>query len=580
MIERTYTTTQIQCTPLEKHTSYAKVEGDRLTIHASTQVPYHLRRIVSTLLGLPENKVRVIKERVGGGYGSKQDITIEDLVAFCAWKTGRPVFQQYTREEEFVANSSRKPMRITVKLGAKRDGTFTAMYMNVESNQGAYGAHALTVPMNGVSKSLPLFLCENAAFDVTAYYSNRPPTGAYQGYGAPKANYALQMAVKELAVELGIDHYDLVEKNRVTEGAMLEILKILGEGREGAAAPAVTCGLGPALKQGFEMIEWGKTETSADPNVRIGKGFATIQQGSGLPGLDHATATVKMLGDGSFLVQSGGADLGTGLDLVSAKMTAEVLRCDMEQVTVQSGDTDMAPFDTGAYASSGTYFSGGAARNAALKLAGKMKKEAAAVLGETPEDIELVSPGIARGKTGELTYRKLAWHTQGGEGSGQIIASASFTTDKFSFPYGAHFVQVSVNIRTGKVTVDKFFALEDCGTPINPEYVLGQIYGAVVKSIGHAMYEEMIFDGDGRCLNPDLRSYGVPMIGDIPHEFEAVLIDTNDPFGPFGAKSVSEISVNGAAPAIANAIHDAVGIWLRDWPFSPERVLRALGKIE
>jgi putative selenate reductase molybdopterin-binding subunit len=254
--------------------------------------------------------VRVIKERVGGGYGSKQDITIEDLVAFCAWKTGRSVFQQYTREEEFVANSSRKPMRITVKLGAKKDGTFTAMYMNVESNQGAYGAHALTVPMNGVSKSLPLFLCENAAFNVTAYYSNRPPTGAYQGYGAPKANYA--------------------------------------------AAPAVTCGLGPALEQGFQMLEWGKAETSADPDVRIGKGFATIQQGSGLPGLDHATATVKMLGDGSFLVQSGGADIGTGLDLVSAKMTAEVLRCDMEQITVQSGDTDMAPFDTGAYASSGT----------------------------------------------------------------------------------------------------------------------------------------------------------------------------------------------------------------------------------
>ncbi len=579
IIERTYTTTQIQCTPLEKHTCYAKPEGDRLVIHASTQVPYHVRRIVSTLLDLPENKVRVIKERVGGGYGSKQDINLEDLVAFCAWKTGRPVFQQYSREEEFIGNSTRKPMRVTVKLGAKKDGSFTAMYMKVESNQGAYGAHALTVPMNGVSKSLPLFLCDNAAFDVVAYYSNRPPTGAYQGYGAPKANYALQMAVKELAEELKMDHLDLVEKNRVTEGAMLEILKCLGEGREGAAAPAMSCGLGPALEQGAKMINWGVKENSDDPDVVIGKGFATIQQGSGLPGLDMANATVKMLGDGTFLVQSGGADLGTGLDLVSAKMAAEVLKCDMDLITVQSGDTDMAPFDTGAYASSGTYFSGGATRNAALKMAEKIKRESAAILEESPEDIELVAPGVAKGKKGELSYSKLAWHTQSGEGTGQIIASASFTTEYFSFPYGAHFAEVAVNTRTGKVTVTKFFALEDCGTPINPEYALGQVYGAVVKSIGHAIYEEMIFDEEGRCLNPDLRSYGVPMIGDIPEEFEAVLIETDDPYGPFGAKSISEISVNGAAPAIANAIYDAAGIWLRGWPFSPEKVLKALGKI-
>ncbi|MFP4301971.1 MAG: molybdopterin-dependent oxidoreductase Mo/Fe-S-binding subunit [Spirochaetaceae bacterium] len=581
VIERSYTTPQVQCTPLETHTTYAKVEGDRLIVHASTQVPYHVRRIVSTLLGLPENKVRVIKERVGGGYGSKQDIILEDLAAFCAYKTGRPVFQRYSREEEFIANSTRKPMRFTVKLGAKKDGTFTAMEMKVESNQGAYGAHALTVPMNGVSKSLPLFLCENVHFDVVAYYSNIPPTGAYQGYGAPKANFALQVAVKELAVELGMDYMDVIEKNRVTEGAMLEILKSLGEGREGVAAPAVSCGLGPALEQGRQLISWGKREEAAElgPDWAIGKGVATVQQGSGLPGLDHANATVKMLGDGTFLVQSGGADLGTGLDLVSAKMVSEILRIDMELITVQSGDTDMAPFDTGAYASSGTYFSGGAARNAANKMVEMIKKEAAALLDEDPEDLEIAWPGKVVGKQGELTYRKLAWHTQNGEGTGQIIASSSFTTDKFSFPYGAHFAQVAVNKQTGKVKVQKYFALQDAGVPINPEYALGQVYGGVVKSIGHALYEEMIFDDQGRCLTTDLRSYGVPMIGDIPEEFRAILIETDDPYGPFGAKSIAEISVNGAAPAIANAIHDAVGVWMRHWPFSPERILRAMGKV-
>jgi putative selenate reductase molybdopterin-binding subunit len=579
VLERTYETTQIQCTPLETHTCLARMEGERLVIHASTQVPYHVRRIVSTLLDLPENRVRVIKERVGGGYGSKQDILLEDLVAFAAYRTGREVFQRYTRHEEFTACSTRKPMRIRVKLGAKKDGTFTAMYMNVESNQGAYGAHSLTVPMNGVSKSLPLFLCDNAAFDVTAYYSNRPPTGAYQGYGAPKANYALQTAIRELADQLGIDHLELVEKNRVTEGAMLEILRCLGEGREGKPAPAASCGLGPALKQGAELIGWGRREESGDPDVKIGKGLATVQQGSGLPGLDMANATVKMLGDGTFLVQSGGADIGTGLDLVSAKMTAEVLKVDLDLVSVQSGDTDMAPFDTGAYASSGTYFSGGAARNAALKMKEMIISEAAKILGDREEDVEYLAGSKVRGPSGELSFHDIAWHSQSGEGRGQLVATASFTTGDFSFPYGAHFAQVAVNVRTGAVKVQKYYALQDAGMPINPEYALGQMYGGVVKSMGHAMYEEMQFDENGRCLTTDLRSYGVPMIGDIPDDFRAMLIRTDDPYGPFGAKSISEISVNGAAPAIANAIYDAVGVWMRSWPFSPEKILRALGQI-
>ena len=583
VIDRTYETTQIQCTPLEMHTTYVKPEGDRIVIHASTQVPYHLRRIVAGQLGIPENKVRVIKERVGGGYGSKQDILLDELAAWAAWTTARPVFHQYTRKEEFVSCSTRKPMRIRVQLGAKKDGRFTAMRMNVESNQGAYGAHALTVPMNGVSKSLPLFLCDNADFTVTSYYSNIPPTGAYQGYGAPKANYALQMAVKELARELGLDHADVIEKNRVRTGDMLEILKCLGEGREGAAAPVDSCGLDEALERGLKLIEWGKPEDSGDPDVKIGKGMVILQQGSGLPGLDQANCTIKMLGDGTFVVQSGGADLGTGLDTVAAKMAAEVLKVDITNVTVNSGDTDMAPFDTGAYASSGTYFSGGAARNAAEKMKMKMLMEAAAVLGCAPEDLELVYPGkIVDLRSGEdqLDFAKLAWHTQGGEGAGQIVASETFTTEKFSFPYGAHFAQVAVNVRTGKVKVQKYFALQDCGVPVNPELAKGQVFGGVLKSIGHALYEEMLFDENGVCLNPDLRSYGVPMIGDVPDDFRVELVETDDPHGPFGAKSIAEVSVNGAAPVLANAIHDACGIWLRKWPFSPENVLRALGEIE
>lgn len=579
ILDRTYQTTQIQCTPLELHNTYVKPEGDRITIHASTQVPYHLRRIVAGQLGIPENKIRVIKERVGGGYGSKQDILLDELAAWAVHVSARPVFYQYTRREEFISCSTRKPMRVRVKLGATKEGKFTAIQINVESNQGAYGAHTLTVPMNGVSKSLPLFPCDNARFTVTSYYSNIPPTGAYQGYGAPKVSYALQVAVKELAEELKIDHYEFVEKNRVRKGEVLEILRCLGEGREGKPEPVDSCGLGEALERGSGLIDWGKKEESGHPDIKIGKGLCIIQQGSGLPGLDQANCTVKMLGDGSFVVQSGGADLGNGLDTVSAKMVAEVLKADIANVTVQSGDTDAAPFDTGAYASSGTYFSGGAARNAAQLLSKMILKEAAAILGTSPNELRLEFPGKVVGETGELDYAKLAWHTQGGEGTGQLVATASFTTEKTSFPYGAHFAQVAVNIRTGRVRIQKYYALQDCGTPINPGYAKGQIYGGVLKSIGHAMYEKMLLDKDGRCLNTDLRSYGVPMIGDVPDDFRAELVEVNDPYGPFGAKSIAEISVNGAAPTLANAIHDACGIWLRKWPFTPENVLRALGKI-
>ena len=580
VIERTYEpASTIQCTPLEMHTVYTKMDGDRLIMHCSTQVPFHVRRITASVLGISENRIRVIKERVGGGYGSKQDILLEEVCAYATYKTGRAIFHQYSRKEEFESCSTRKGMKITVKLGAKKNGKLTSVYMDLKANEGPYGAHALTVPMNACSKSLPLFLCDNFKFDVHSYYTNTAPTGAYQGYGAPKGSYAMQMAAAEMAEELGMDPLDFLELNRVHEGSMLEILKCLGEGREGVAAPAESCGLGPALEKGAEMIEWGKKAESDDPDIRIGKGVVIIQQGSGLPGLDQSNATIKMLGDGTFMLLSGGADLGTGLDTVSVKMASEVLATDMSNVSILSGDTDNTPFDTGAYASSGTYFSGSASMLAARDLKGKIIKAAASILKEPEEDLAVEYPGKVVGKNGELTYKEIAWHTQGGEGIGQLIGEGHFTTDDASFPYGAHFAQVAVNIRTGAIKVQKYYALMDAGMPINPELAEGQVYGAVMKSIGHTLYEGLVYDAEGHALNTDLRGYGVPMIGDVPDDFKVELIKTDDPFGPYGAKSISEISVNGAAPVIANAIHDAVGVWMRKWPITPEAVLRALGKI-
>ncbi len=582
VIERTYQTTQIQCTPLEPHICYARIEGGRLVLNASTQVPFHVRRIVGWVCQIPENKIRVIKERVGGGYGSKQDVLVEDLVGYATWITGKPVFYRNTREEEFIANSTRHPMRVTVKMGAKKDGTITAVEMDVRANTGPYGNHCLTVPMNACSKTLPLLAVDNMKFQVITYYSNIAPTGAYQGYGAPKGSYALMTCMAELANEIGVDYYQMAMKNKVETGYMLEILRGLGEGREGNVVPVGSCGLEESLVRGAEMIEWGKKVEGESGEWKVGKGFAMIQQGSGLPGLDHGNAWAKLLTDGTFQIFSGGADIGTGLDTVTAKMISEAFFVPLDRVTVTSGDTDSCTFDTGAFASSGTYFAGGASFKAAEDLRRNLLSEAALQMEEEVDDLSLREPGeVYSTKTGKtLSYADLSHTALSGTGRGQVMGTGSFTTLHNSIPYGAHFAQVAVNTRTGEVKVQKFYALQDAGTPINPELALGQLYGAALKSIGHTLYENMILDGEGRCVNANFTGYGVPMISEVPEDFKSVLIDVNDEVGPYGAKSISEIATNGAAPAIAIAIFDAVGVWMRSWPFTPEKILRELGKIQ
>jgi len=588
VVERTYTTSRVQCTPLEPHVVYTRMDGDRLVIHASTQVPWHLRRIVARVLGISENRVRVIKERIGGGYGSKQDILLEEVCAFATLCTGRPVFHKYTREEEFIAATVRHPFRVKVKMGARRDGTITAIRMSLDADTGAYGNHCLTVPMNACSKSLPLFRCGNVAFEVSAWYTNHVPSGAYQGYGAPQGSFAVQLAAAEVAAGLHMDQLAFLEKNRVREGDVLEIMRSLGEGREGVAVKVGTCGLGEALAEGARTMGWEERPAGAPAtgggargpagDVRIGRGVAIIQQGSGLPGLDQACANVTLLADGSLLVRSGGADLGTGLDTVLAKLAAETLRCPLDRVAVISGDTDTTPFDKGAYASSGTFFSGNAALKAAEHLAAQVLDVAAGLLGEPREDLALEFPGRVVGKRGVVAYADIARHAQTGEGPGELTGRSSFTSHDFAIPYAAHFCEVAVNVRTGVIEIRRYRALHDSGTAINPELALGQVYGAVLKSIGHALYEEMVFDRAGRCLTTTLGDYGVPTIQELPRDVEAKLVATDDPYGPFGSKSIAEISVNGAAPAIAAAVHDATGAWIREWPITGEKILRTLGR--
>ena len=580
IVERTYQSSQIQHAPAETHICYGKWDGNRLVLYASTQVPYHTRRIVSWVTGLPQNRIHVIKTRVGGGYGSKQDILVEDLVGYATFITGRPVLYHQTRAEEFFATSTRHPMRCYVKMAGKKDGTLTGIYMDVRANTGPYGNHCLTVPMNSCSKTMPLFKCDNMKYNLIVYYTNSPCAGAYQGYGTPKGNYALMMAMCELADKLGIDYKEFCLKNHVETGYMLEILKGLGEGREGNVVPVGSCGLDECIRKGCDMLEWGKKEVSPDPDVKIGKGFAMIMQGSGLPGLDHGECFAKLEPEGSLIINSGGSDIGTGLDTISAKIAAEIIKLPMGRISVNSGDTDSCVFDTGAYASSGTYYSGGATLRACEDLREKMLTEAALQMEENKEDLELKEPGeIVSRKTGKvLSYYDLCHTATSGTGRGQMVGHGVFTTSCPGTPYGAHFAQVAVNTRTGELKVQKFFCVQDCGTPINPEMAQCQMYGAAMKSIGHTLYEGLKLDENGACINANFTDYGVPMITEAPDDFYADFVDITDEAGPFGAKSISEIACNGAAPAIGNAIHDAVGVWCDSWPMTPEKILKKLGK--
>ncbi|WP_241503940.1 molybdopterin-dependent oxidoreductase Mo/Fe-S-binding subunit [Pelagibaculum spongiae] len=584
ILERTYQSRQVQQLPPEQHLCYTYMDGDRLVCRAATQVPWHLRRKISKVLGIKQNKIHVKKERVGGGFGSKQDILVEEVCAFATYKTGRAVHFRHNREEEFIATSTRHVAEITVKMGAKKDGSITAFDVNFRFNTGPYGNHCLTVPCNAPAISLPLYPCDNVKFAVTTYYSNIVPTGAYQGYGGPKGNFAIQMIVAEMAYELGIDHLKMVEKTRVHEGQKLELLGKVGEGKAPTSVPtAHSCALGKILARGKQMIDWDSVKTDPKkPNIKIGRGVATMMQKSGIPDIDQANATAKLASDGTLIIHSGGADLGTGLDTVVQKLAAEVMQTELTDVHVVSGDTDHCLFDKGAYASSGTCFSGNAARLAAEDLRRQVLNVASGLMKQPVDNLDLEFPGkviCIDGSEKFLSLEQIAEYAECGTGPGQLHGKGSFITSEFAFPYGANFVEVGVDTDTGEVELRKFYALLDCGTPINPDQALGQIYGASMRAIGHTLFECIKYDEKGRVLNANFRDYGAPMIGDLPTDMRAELIPSDDPVGPYGAKSVSEVGVNAAAPAIASAIHDATGVWIRDWHMTPEKVLKALGKL-
>jgi putative selenate reductase molybdopterin-binding subunit len=622
VFEGTYRTSQQQHTNIEPHACITYWDEDgRLVVRTSTQVPFHVRRIIAPLVGLPVKQIRVVKPRIGGGFGNKQEMILEDLCAHLTIATGRPVRMMYTRQQEFTSSRSRHPQIMRYKIGVTEDMGVVATELYLIGDTGAYGTHGLTVQMVGGQKGLTLYNAPYSNFVCDVVYTNKPTPGAFRGYGAMQCFFGLEMLMSEIADKMGWDVVEFKRKNWIKLGDELLLAKALGEGREGFEQIIRSSGLEQCVQVGLEAMDWyGKRGNEAwrqgdkgtrrqgdrgtkgqgvseqpGSSVRRGIGMAVMLHGSGIAGLDMAAATIKMNDDGSFNLHMGATDLGTGSDTILAQMAAEVLGAPVEDVIVYSSDTDFTPFDKGAYASSTTYISGGAVHKAALKVAEQVKEHAARMLG-----LELGEQGAGSREQGAggrervrldevvlqdrgvwfpdgrmVTLAQVALSSLHQQDQHQIVASASHLSYECPPPFAAQFVEATVDTETGQVTVERVLMAVDAGRVINPITASGQVEGGIAQALGFAHCEEMVYDERGRLVNARLGPYHVYKSNEMP-KVEVIFVQTEEPSGPFGAKSVSEIPMDGIAPALADAIHDATGVWMREVPFTPERVWRAL----
>lgn len=427
VVEGEYVVPQVQQTPIENHIAITYWdEDDRLVVRTSTQVPYHVRRIIAPVVGLPPRRIRVIKPRIGGGFGVKQEVLIEDLCALLTLATDRPVRLEYTRAEEFTSSRSRHPQIIRMKTGVRRDGTIVANAMMLVANTGAYGTHALTVQSNTGSKTLPLYPCPNIRFEAQVVYTNLPPAGAFRGYGVPQGFFALESHIDEVARQLGMDALELRRKNWIKEGDPIMLARELGEGKEGYDQVIRSCGLPECLRLVEERVQWKeKRGQGGSGRFRRGVGVALAMHGTAIPGLDMAAASLKLNDDGSFNLLVGATDIGTGSDTVIAQIVAEVLDVRVEDIIVHSADTDFTPFDTGAYASSTTYISGGAAKKAAEQVRAQILEVAGHMLKVNPEQLAIRDRVIKEPGGRSVTVSQVALHSLHIENQRQIMATAS-----------------------------------------------------------------------------------------------------------------------------------------------------------
>jgi putative selenate reductase molybdopterin-binding subunit len=577
VFEREYRTPRQQHAMIEPHVVIAWLDADdRLVIRTSTQIPFHVRRQVAMILQIPVSRIHVIKPRIGGGFGGKQEMVIEDITAALALASRRPVKLEYTRHEEFFMARTRHPQILKLKMGVKRDGTMVAHHMRVLAATGAYGSHATTVQGNTGSKVLPLYRAPNLKFDCDIVYLNAPQAGAFRGYGCPQGFFAQESLVDEVAHELHMDPIAFRLKNAIRQGDVDELSAQLGEGKKGLPRNIRSCGLPDCLAKGAAAISW--KEKRAAPRgtgrLRRGVGVACSMQGSGIAGVDFAGAFLKLNEDGSFNLQVGATDLGTGSDTVLAQIAAETLGVSLDKIVVYSSDTDFTPFDVGAYASSTTIISGGAVKKAAEKARDQVCCFAAKLLEASPEDLtcrenRVFAPG---GKS--VTMSEVAMFAFYKEKTQLMEGASHFNTDSPP-PFCATFAEVEVDTETGQVRVEHLVTAVDLGVAINPMQAEGQAEGAVAQGLGYVLAEELVLDDRGRVANASFCDYKIFTAKDMP-KLTTILVETEEPLGPYGAKSIAEVPINGVAPAVANAVFHATGIRFRRLPIRPDTVLAAL----
>jgi putative selenate reductase molybdopterin-binding subunit len=582
IFEGVYRTPQQQHVHLEPHICITYWdEDDRLVIRTSTQVPFHIRRMVAPLIGLPVKRIRVIKPRIGGGFGNKQEMILEDLCAHLTLATGRPVRMEYTRTQEFTSSRRRHANIMHYKVSVK-DGTVTAADLYLIGDTGAYGCHGLTVNMVGGFKGLTLYNPPNARFTCDVVYTNTLPAGAFRGYGAMQCQFGIETLMEEIAEQLGLNVVEFKRANWLKLGESMHLSKALGEGREGFEQTLQSSALEQCVAIGLQATGfYAKRQKHRQQNGRLrrGIGMAVVMHGSGIAGLDMASATLKMNDDGSFNLLIGATDLGTGSDTILAQMAAEVLGIPLEDIIVYSSDTDFTPFDKGAYASSTTYISGGAVRKAALKIREQILQHAALMLDVSdPQHLTLKDRKVIASDGRSVTLAEVALSSLHQLDQHQIMATASHTSQVSPPPTAAQFAEILVDTESGHIDVERLLMVVDCGRVINPITAAGQVEGGMAQALGFALSEEMLYDKDGNPLNPNLSDYHIPKATEIP-AMDVIFVQTDEPSGPFGAKSVAEISIDGVGPAMASAIHDATGVWMRELPYTPERVKRALEKI-
>ena len=571
-VDQVYHTKANQQTMMETFRTYCYMDHfQRLTVVSSTQIPFHIRRIVGNALNIPSSKVRVIKPRIGGGFGAKQSSVSEVFPALVTWVTGRPSKIVFSRKESMIASSPRHEMEIHIRMGADENGIVKAIDLYTLSNTGAYGEHGpTTVGLSG-HKSIALYRHTEAyrfAYDVV--YTNMQAAGAYRGYGATQGIFAVESAADELAHKMGMDPVKFRELNMPMEGEALP------------GYPDVpingSCTMDKCLARAKEMIGWDEKYPFRDMgNGKVrGVGIAMAMQGSSIAGIDVGGADIKLNEDGSYTLALGCSDMGTGCDTILAQMAADCLDTDMKNIVVFSVDTDISPYDSGSYASSTTYATG----NAVIQACGELRKRIHAFgaqrLGVSEEESDFDGEKVRTEDGKEVTLQQIAGKATCGVCSElQVVKEYSSPISPPPFMAGA--AEVEIDKETGQIDVIDYVGVIDCGTPINPNLARVQAEGGIGQGIGMVLYEDVQYTDKGKIRNNSFMQYKIPNRMDIPKvriEFESSYEKT----GPFGAKSIGELVIDTPCPAIANAVYNATGVRVRELPITPEKV--AMGILE